>query len=145
MTMKNEFIIHLKVLLLLFMMNVLMVVVVVNYKSIVQEGVVEKMNNLIYQELENGALTIVEDKPFFVHALGAVMKPDLDVRPITDCGHPSGLCLNDHMEEMSLNIDTVVEVLERGNYMYVITIKSAYRSVAINPNHSKYQGIRSGC
>lgn len=117
-----------------------------NYESILQEGVVEKMNDLINSELDNGALSIVEDKPVFIHALGAVMKPDGDVRPITDCSRPSGWCLNDHMGSLALkfsykSVDSVVEVLKPGDYMCVIDIKAAYRSVAVNPAHTKYQGI----
>lgn len=37
-----------------------------------------------------------------IHSIGAVMKPDRNVRPITDCSRPEGDCLNDNMEDMHL-------------------------------------------
>lgn len=40
------------------------------------------------------------------------------------------------------SVEDVANCLEKDDFLSVIDIKSAYRSVAIDPDHSKYQGIR---
>lgn len=117
-----------------------------NYSSILQDGVVQKMDKLVRDELGSGALSITSTKPNCIHAIGAVMKPDGNVRPITDCSRPEGDCLNDNMEEMQLkftykSVDAVIKVLEKGDYMCTTDIKAAYRSVSVNPSHTTYQGL----
>lgn len=118
-----------------------------NYDSILKEGNKEKMDSIIRSELENGMISESESKPHCIHALGAVTKPNGDIRPITDCGQPSDKCVNENMDSLVQkfrykSVDNVVDLLQPGDYMSVIDIKSAYRSVPINPDHSIYQGLR---
>lgn len=40
------------------------------------------------------------------------------------------------------SLDDVVDILEEGDFLSVVDIKNAYRSVSINPDHVKFQGIR---
>lgn len=59
---------------------------------------------------------------------------------------PEGISVNSHVEGFPISvkyksIDDVVEILEQYDYMGVVDIKSAYRSVSINPSHVKYQGL----
>lgn len=55
--------------------------------------------------------------------------------------------VNSHVKGLPISvqyksIDDVVDVLDHGDYMGVVDIKSTYRSVSINPEHVKYQGIK---
>lgn len=117
-----------------------------NYDSILTPENKEKMDDIVASEILSGAMSLVEDKPHCIHALGAVPKPDGGIRPITDCSRPWGTSINDNMETSELKftykgIDTVVDMLNPGDYMCVIDIKNAYRCVSVNPDHKKYQGL----
>lgn len=117
-----------------------------NYKSILSQGNKEKMDDIIASEIESGAMSLVEDKPHCIHALGAVPKPDGGIRPITDCSRPEGISINDHVNPSDLkftykNIDNVTDMLNHGDYMSVIDIKNAYRCVSVNPEQIRYQGL----
>lgn len=106
-----------------------------------------KMDAIISNELENGMLSEVSSKPHCIHALGAVPKPDGGMRPITDCSRPDGVNVNRHMNSLVQtfkfkSIDNVIDGLQCGDFMAVVDIKNAYRSVPINPDHSIYQGFR---
>lgn len=115
-----------------------------NYDSILQPEDKEKMDIIIENEILSGALTIVSEKPRCVHALGAVSKPDGGVRPITDCSRPASLCINENIGDLPKykSVDNVVALLSGGEYMGIVDLKSAYRSVAINPSHTKFQGLK---
>lgn len=118
-----------------------------NYRSILVPEYKQKMDSIIKSEIANGMISEVEVKPHCIHALGAVPKPDGGMRPITDCSLPEDICINRNMDSLVhsfrfKNVDSVVENLERGDFLAVVDIKNAYRSVPINPDHSKYQGIR---
>lgn len=118
-----------------------------NYNSILEQGNKRKMDAIIEDELKNGILTFAKSKPTCVHALGAVDKPDGNIRPITDCSRPEGVSVNSHVEGLPISVkyksvDDVVDMLNQFDYMGVIDIKSAYRSVSINPEHVRYQGLK---
>lgn len=105
------------------------------------------MDKIVENEIANGMLEVVKIKPKCVHALGAVGKPDGGIRPITDCSLPVGKYINDNMEGLVKNfsfksVDDVVRVMQEGDYISVVDIKSAYRAVSVDPEHSELQGIR---
>lgn len=117
-----------------------------NYNSILQPNNREKMDRIINDEVLCGALTIVSEKPRCVHAIGAVAKADGGVRPITDCSRPAGLCINDNIGDLPISfkyksVDNVVAMLSGYEFMGIVDLKSAYRSVSINPSHAKFQGL----
>lgn len=118
-----------------------------NYNSILSAENKPRMDEIIKSELENGYLSVAEGKPHCVHALGAVSKPDGGIRPITDCSRPEGISVNSNVDSLPLSfqyksIDDVVDILAKDDYLSVVDIKNAYRSVSINPEHVKYQGIK---
>lgn len=118
-----------------------------NYQSVHEPGIKDKMDKIIHEELTLGYMSVVEEKPTCIHALGVAPKPDGGVRPITDCSRPVGSCVNEKMSKIVesfsyKSIEDVVTVLNPHDFLSVIDIKSAYRSVAINPDHSCYQGLR---
>lgn len=118
-----------------------------NYQSILDQDSKSKMDVIVTQEIDNGILSVTHNKPQCIHALGAVSKPDGGIRLITDCSRPEGVSVNCNVEGLPLSfqyksIDNVVELLSRDNYMSVIDIKSAYRSVSVNPDQVRYQGLR---
>lgn len=118
-----------------------------NYLSILSEDSKSKMDKIVRNELDSGILEVVDEKPKCIHSLGAVSKPDGGIRPITDCSLPVGICINDNMDGLTKNfsfksVDNVVQKMNEGDYITVVDIKSAYRAVSVNPEHSKLQGLR---
>lgn len=105
------------------------------------------MGKIIRAELEEGMISIVEQVPHCIHALGAVGKPDGGIRPITDCSRPTGRSINNYSSSLVesfhyMSIDDVTDILCKGDYMSVVDIKSAYRAVAIRPDHRKHLGFK---
>lgn len=117
-----------------------------NYLSILSPEAKVKMDKIIRDELSEGMIAIVEEKPKCVHALGAVIKPDGGIRPITDCSRPPDIAVNNFSESLIENfhyksVNDVVKDLRTSDYMSVIDIKSAYRAVAIQPSHRDFLGF----
>lgn len=118
-----------------------------NYLSILSDENKSKMDKIVKNEISNGMLEVVACKPKCIHSLGAVGKPDGGLRPITDCSLPVGKCINDNMQGLARSfsfksVDTAVQLLNQGDYVTVVDIKSAYRAVSVNPDHTKLQGLR---
>lgn len=117
-----------------------------NYSSVLSEENRPKMDKIINGEISNGILTVVPNKPQCIHALGAVPKPEGNIRPITSCTCPEGKSLNSKMVDMDLSfryksVYNVVELLKKDDYMSIIDLKSAYRCVSVNPQHTTLQGL----
>ena len=118
-----------------------------NYLSITQGHFRGEMSNLLREEIKEGKVSICEVKPKCIHSLGAVPKSDGRLRPITDCSMPEGSSINNFMsstcKEFKYNsVNDVASDLCHNDFMCVVDIASAYRSVPINPSHSKFQGMR---
>ena len=117
-----------------------------NYNSILDPVSKAKMDFIVNNELREGMISVVESKPKCVHALGAVPKASGGIRPITDCSRPLGKSVNNYcdslLEEFCFkSVENVVEMLDPGEYMSVIDIKSAYRAVPIKLEHRTLQGF----
>ena len=117
-----------------------------NYCSITTPDVKPLMDKIVKREVEEGAISLVDIKPTCIHALGAVPKPDGNIRHITDCSRPRNISVNNHcvtlLEDFCFkSVNNVVEIVEQGSYMCVIDIKSAYCAVPIDPSHRTYQGF----
>ena len=117
-----------------------------NYDSITGPGAYDEMSALLLEEIQSGKVTLVENQPQCVHSLGAVRKSNGKLRPITDCSRPDGLSINNYMEttfeSFSYNsVDTAVTLLEQSDFMSVIDIASAYRSVSVHFDHVHFQGL----
>ena len=117
-----------------------------NYLSITCPDNVGKMDSIIRKELDEGIVSQVSVKPHCSHALGAVPKGNGGICQITDCSRPEGLSVNSHcdslLEEFCFkSVENVVDILEGSDFMTVVDIKAAYRSVPIRADHRKYQGF----
>ena len=82
-----------------------------------------------------------------IHSMGAVPKPDGGVRPITDCSMPRDISVNNFCEKIIedfqyKSVDNVLAMLQEGDYMAVVDIKSAYRAVPIFPGHRRDLGLK---
>ena len=118
-----------------------------NYLSITEPKFRDEMSSLLLKELSEAKVSVCEDKPQCVHALGAVPKSDGRLRPITDCSLPEGSSVNKFMlstcqEFTYRSVNDVTRDLVQGYAMCVIDSASAYRSVPIFPGHSKLLGFK---
>ena len=117
-----------------------------NYDSITEPESYAEMTELLLSELECHKVVLSMDRPRCVHALGAVRKANGKLRPITDCSRPDGTCINNFMEStfesFSYNsVDTAVQMLNPLDYLAVVDIAAAYRSVNVTAEQSEFQGL----
>ena len=118
-----------------------------NYKSVYKSENKVKLDSIIGKELAEGYLKVVSNKPTCIHSMGAVPKPDGEIRPFTDCSMPRNISVNNFCENIIedfqyKSVDNVLAMLQEGDYMAVVDIKSAYRAVPIFPDHKGYQGLK---
>lgn len=115
-----------------------------NYKSATDSK--QKLDELFISELTQGKISVVKDKPFCIHAIGAVPRKDRDdPRPITDCSRPYNYSVNDHMfpEKSTYNtVDTAAKLITPNCWFAVVDIHHAYRSVPISPENRKFMGFQ---
>lgn len=88
---------------------------------------------------------LVSRKPKCIHALGAVLRSDGRLRPITDCSRPV-ISVNDCMESTAhkfkfARLEDTKPLLSYMGYGCVIDISNAYRSINIYPPHRQYMGF----
>ena len=112
---------------------------------------VQKYHKLVEKELltqiDAGNYVYANEStmPTIVSPLGAIPKEGQDgVRVIHDCSRPIGDALNDHALHTSVQYDSLDQAFQfanNGAYMCKIDLKSAYRSVAINPKDYVMTGL----
>ena len=117
-----------------------------NYDSISKGKFYDEMSHVIRKELREGKIREVDTPPHCIHALGGVEKSNGRLRPITDCSSPDLISVNNFMTTTCKSfsyksVDDVAQCLSGGEYISVTDISSAYRSVCICEDHSKYQGF----
>ena len=117
-----------------------------NYDSILEPSAYKEMSALLEQEILDHKVTRVSYKPVCVHSLGAVWKSNGKLRPITDCSRPDGASINNYMSttfsSFSYNsVQDTVDLLLPGEFMVVVDISSAYRSVNVQANQVCFQGL----
>ena len=117
-----------------------------NYDSITGPEFYDEMSALLTKEISEGKVTVVDSQPQCVHSLGAVTKSNGKLRPITDCSRPDGASINNFMEStfepFSYNsVEDAVDVLEKESFMAVVDVSSAYRSVNVLADQTKFQGL----
>lgn len=91
-------------------------------------------------------LVITNIIPHCVHSLGAVSKGCNEYRPITDCKRPLNVSINNFMTSTYQyfkfqTMDDVCGKLKQGMFVASIDIAAAYRSISVNSEHWKYQGV----
>lgn len=109
-----------------------------NYNSILEGKMFEQMCEIIRNELASGRISRLDSLATCVHALGAVVRPNGKLRPITDCSRP-GFSVNDCMIETASKFtfshieDTRPLVTEFG-FGATVDLSNAYRSILIYPH-----------
>ena len=117
-----------------------------NYDSILQPEACSEMTALLEKELIEHKVSLTSNKPTCIHSLGAVWKSNGSLRPITDCPRPDGSSINNYMDStfhsFSYNsVQDAVDVLLPGEFMAVVDISSAYRSVNVHSSQVQFQGL----
>ena len=118
-----------------------------NYLSVLTKENKPKMDKITRKELSEGYMKVVDKKPKCIHSLGAVPKPNGEIRPITDCSMPLHKSINNHCENLieefkHKSVDDVLSMLNVHNYLAVVDIKSAYSALSIYPEHRSLLGLR---
>lgn len=113
-----------------------------NYNSILQGDMYSQMCDTITNE---GQISPVITPSICSHSLGAVVRPDGRIRPITDCSRPI-LSINDYMQHSAgkfkfSHIEDTRPMLSPQGFGAVVDISNAYRSVPIFPPHRQYVGF----
>lgn len=117
-----------------------------NYRSIENGEFKVQMDKIVNDELVAEKISLVETTPRCVHSLGAVRKSSGKLRPITDCKRPLDVSINNYMTTTYapfhyVTLDEISDQLVGGEYLAVVDIKSAYRSVNISIAHRQFQGF----
>lgn len=116
-----------------------------NYNSILKGDMYFQMCETITKEVALGQVSPVLTQPTCSHSLGAVIRPDGRIRPITDCSRPF-YSINDYMHVTAekfkfSHIEDSRPMLSEKGFGAVVDISNAYRSVPIFPPHRKYLGF----
>ena len=99
-----------------------------NYLPVLTKENKHKIDKIIRKELSEGFMKVVGVKPKCIHSLGAVPKPDGEIRPITDCTMPLHDSINNHCENLIeefkyKRMDNVLSMLNVHEYLAVVHIK----------------------
>lgn len=118
-----------------------------NFDSINSMEFKSLMDVIVNQELMEDKVTRVSHPPSCIHALGGIRKSNGKLRPITDCRRPLQCSINNYMESTFVpfhyvTFDDECNELAGSEFMAVVDIKSAYRSINISAAHRKFQGFR---
>ena len=117
-----------------------------NYRSATCPENRQNLQNLLIDEMSCGKITFANATPTCVHSLGAIVKPNGSLRPITDCKRPIGKSVNSHMTTTFSTFkykscDDAMSLMSPGCWMACMNLQSAYRSVAIHPDDRTYCGL----
>ena len=117
-----------------------------NYDSILAEDAHSEMTALLEQELLDHKVILTDQRPRCIHSLGAVWKSSGALRPITDCSRPDGVSINNFMSTtfQSFTYNSVQDAVDRlavGDFMAVVDIAAAYRSVSVRDDDTRFQGL----
>lgn len=118
-----------------------------NYDSINSKEFKSQMDVIVSQELIDDKVTMVVSPPTCIHSLGGIKKGDGKLRPIIDCRRPLHRSINNYMESTFIpfhyvTLDDVCNNLEGSEFLSVVDIKAAYRSINISAAHRTFQGFR---
>ena len=115
-----------------------------NYSSATENR--EAVEKQIFEEISEGRYVITRNKPTIVSALGAIPKKSGGIRLIHDCSRPPGQAVNDYATLSSKvryqSIQDASNILKPGSFMAKVDLKSAYRSVKLNPSQYPLTGLK---
>jgi hypothetical protein len=114
-----------------------------NYKSanVENKGTVEEQ--LVF-EIDCGRYVVCSCPPKIVSSIGAIPKPNLDVRIIHDLSRPWG-SVNKFSTDNSVRYSTIEDATKNikvGSFMAKVDLKSAYRCVPLHPSCHQLTGIQ---
>jgi hypothetical protein len=115
-----------------------------NYKSATDPSIRSKVEKQIKHEIDSGNYVIVDKRPTIVSALGAIPKPNGDIRLIHDASRPLGSALNDFatVEKQSFqSLQDLLDLAKPGYFMFKVDLKSAYRSVKVHESNYHLTGL----
>jgi hypothetical protein len=114
-----------------------------NYLSASVTNKVKSEGN-IKVEIQKGRYIVVPNKPLVVSSIGAVPKPNLDVRLIHDLSRPHGgvnaFSLDNSVSYSSISDAT--KLIKDGSFLAKMDLSSAYRSVPISPESFNLTGLQ---
>lgn len=117
-----------------------------NYPSATNPIAKPLLDALFGDELAEGKLLLVHDRPRRVHAIGAVPKKGSDtLRPITDCSRPLNCSLNSFISCNKFSFDSLDDVVKSSSpncFYSVVDIQAAYRSVPVHPDNWTLQWFK---
>ena len=106
----------------------------------------EQADQQIFQEVVNGNYIKVDKPPIIVSPLGVIPKPDGGVRIIHDCSRPHGLAVNDYVSSEERHrfqsVDDAAGLVNQGDFMAKVDLKSAYRSVPLSKHSCSVTGLK---
>lgn len=114
-----------------------------NYWSCYKESTESKLSSLGEMEIACGKLSLSSELPRCIHAMGAIRKGTGLYRPINDCSRPEGNSVNCYMDEIIqpfsfITVQGILQDIQEGDFLSVVDLQSAYRSVAIHPRDRCY-------
>ena len=118
-----------------------------NYDSILNGQFYEEMCENLRSELLSGRVTRADRDPVCIHSMGAIPKKDGSLRQITDCKRPLNYSINNFMDTTCASfsyksVDHITNMLQPNDYLAVIDLAAAYRSVNIYPKDTVYHAFR---
>lgn len=117
-----------------------------NHPSCFTKSNKKKVEKLIRSEIDAGRYVPIGRKPLICSPLAAIAKDDGSVRLIHDASRPHNVALNDyadiHTEVHYEHVKDALKLIEPGSYCCKIDLKSAYRSVGIDPSQYHMTGIQ---
>ena len=114
-----------------------------NYGSVFGSNKLQVETNII-KEITNCRYIVVSEKPLVVSSLGAVPKPNSDVRIIHDLSRPLG-GINALSSDNSVTHSTIMEatsLIKPGTFLAKVDLQAAYRSVPISRDSFKLTGLQ---
>lgn len=106
----------------------------------------DKVEQQIKVELSQGRYVKVKAKPTICSPLAAISKPDGSVRLLTDASKPDNYALNDYaftnVQVKYQSVQDAIGLLKPGSFCAKVDLKSAYRSVGVNPEMYHMCGIK---
>lgn len=120
-----------------------------NYNSCYDTKAYKYVTENILEEILDGRLTLIDDKPTCIHVMGIIEKElgrGGGVRKNTDCSQADRTSvdqfINDIFEPFHfVRIQEIISSISAGMWLSSIDLRSAYRSVAIFPDDRQYFGI----
>ncbi|CAG2223080.1 unnamed protein product [Mytilus edulis] len=104
-----------------------------------------KVENQIKKEIELGNYIVTKSIPTIVSSLGAVPKPNGDIRLIHDASQPIGISLNSYTSDTNcayMDMRHALKLIKPNSFLAKIDLKSAYRSVCCHVSDHNLTGLK---